>query len=132
MKPKIFRNIFSYFKEKFFLYIFYGGLNTLISFIIYCLLINLNIFYMYAHTISTLFSIIFVYFLFSKFIWIHRGMRSIRRFIELIIINYFLSIILLFVLIDIFNINVFISPLINIVLLTFFRFYILNNYVFKD
>lgn len=87
---------------------------------------------MYAHTISTLFSIIFVYFLLSKFIWIHRGMRSIRRFIELIIINYFLSIILLFVLIDILNINVFISPLITIVLLTFFRFYVLNNYVFKD
>ena len=58
--------------------------------------------------------------------------ESIRRFIELIILNYFLSIILLFVLIDIFNINVFISPLINIVLLTFFRFYILNTYVFKD
>ena len=132
MKFNIFQNILINYSKKFIPYLICGSLNTLLSYLIYFFLVVIEINYLYAHSISALFSIVFVYFLYSKFIWNYTSLSSIKKFIEIVILNYFLSIVLLFILVDLFNTNLLIAPIINIALLYLLRFFLLNNYVFKN
>ena len=95
-----------------------GISNTLISLIIYYILIYLNINYIIANTIGFICSVINAFFWNSKYVFISEGERNVfRSFIKVFIsygFTFILGTVLLYIWVDINNISKLLAPIINL------------------
>ena len=119
-------------KSEFFKFIFFGGINTGLSYAIY-VIFQLFLIYPVAYTLAYILGIFISYYLNSRFVF-KREIRLVKAFQYPLVylVQYLFGVSLLFVLIEIFSLNKFIAPalviLINIPVAFFLgRFIIKGN-----
>ena len=97
-------------------FIFFAGINTLSTYLIYAAL-TLIIPYSIAYTSSYIAGIFISYFLYSRFVF--QSAMSLQKFIQypiVYIVQYLLSIVLLSLLVTDFSINKYIAPILVILI----------------
>ena len=102
-------------KSEFFKFIFFGGVNTALSYTIYVILIWFLV-YPVAYTLAYILGIFISYYLNSRFVF-KREVRLVKAFQYPLVylVQYLLGVSLLCVLIEIFSLNKFIAPALVIV-----------------
>lgn len=97
-------------KSEFFKFIFYGGVNTVLSYAIYVIFM-LFLVYPVAYTLAYILGIFISYYLNSRFVF-KREFSLVKAFQYPLVylVQYLLGISLLSVLIEIFSLNKFIAP----------------------
>ena len=102
-------------KSEFFKFIFFGGVNTALSYAIYVILIFFLV-YPVAYTLAYILGIFISYYLNSRFVF-KREFSLVKAFQYPLVylVQYLLGVSLLSVLIEIFSLNKFIAPALVIV-----------------
>ena len=102
-------------RNEFFKFIFFGGVNTVLSYAIYVVLL-LFLIYPVAYSLAYFLGIFISYYLNSRFV-LKRDVRLVKAFQYPLVylVQYLLGVSLLSVLIEIFSLNKFIAPALVIV-----------------
>lgn len=114
--------IFSYQPIRF---LFVGGLNTIVGYGVYALLLYLGINYLIANTISTIIGIIHSY-LWNRFFTFkskNKALKEITKFVSVYIVSYLIGTCTLFIFKDKLNISPYIAGLINLVITTLVSYF---------
>ena len=122
--------IFSYQPIRF---LFVGGLNTIVGYGVYALLLYLNVNYLIANTISTIIGIIHSY-LWNRFFTFkskNKALKEITKFVSVYIVSYLIGTCTLFIFKDKLNISPYIAGLINLVITTLVSYFGHKFYSFK-
>jgi len=122
MIKKLIDKIFSYQPIRF---LFVGGLNTLVGYGIYALLVYLGVNYLVSNTISTVIGVIHSY-LWNRFFTFkskNKALKEITKFISVYIVSYLIGMFTLFIFKDKLNISPYIAGLINLVITTLISYF---------
>ena len=127
---KIINNLFKYQKIRF---LFVGGLNTLVGYGSFAVLLFFNVNYLIANTISYIIGVIHSYFWNKKFTFKsnNKSPKELVRFIFVYIINYLAGMFILYVLVDIIGINQYISGILNLITTTIISWFGHEYFSFK-
>ncbi|MCI8467606.1 MAG: GtrA family protein [Bacilli bacterium] len=120
-------------KKQEFRFLFVGGLNTLVGYGIYALLLFFQVNYLIANTISTIIGIGHSY-LWNRFYTFkskEKASKEILKFISVYAISYILGTISLFFLKNFLQISPYIAGLINLVLTTLISWFGHKNFSFR-
>ena len=122
MIKDLIKKIFSYQPIRF---LFVGGLNTIVGYGIYALLIYLGVNYLIANTISTIIGIAHSY-LWNRFFTFkskNKALKEITKFISVYAVSYLIGMCTLFIFKDKLNISAYIAGLINLVITTLVSYF---------
>lgn len=120
-------------KQKQFRFLLVGGLNTLVGYGTYAILLTLEINYLIATTISTIIGIMHSY-IWNKFFTFkskEKVVKEIFRFIFIYFISYILGMISICFFVTVLNINEYIAGLMNLVLTTLISWFGHKNFSFQ-
>ena len=118
-------------------FIFLGSLNTGLTYIIYLLLLKINLHYLFSFTISWFVGFLFTFLMSAKFVFNTKlkDLANIKKklflFLVLRLAQLFISILMLEVIIIYFDLNVKIAPLIIVAILFIFKFVLSKLYIFN-
>ena len=118
-------------------FIFVGSLNTVLTYIIYLLLLKINLHYLFSFTISWFVGFLFTFLMSAKFVFNTKlkDLANIKKklflFLVLSLAQLFISILMLEVIIIYFDLNVKIAPLIIVAILFIFKFVLSKLYIFN-
>ncbi len=118
-------------------FIFVGSLNTGLTYIIYLLLLKINLHYLFSFTISWFVGFLFTFLMSAKFVFNTKlkDLANIKKklflFLVLSLAQLFISILMLEVIIIYFDLNVKIAPLIIVAILFIFKFVLSKLYIFN-
>jgi len=118
-------------------FIFVGSLNTGLTYIIYLLLLKINLHYLFSFTISWFVGFLFTFLMSAKFVFNTKlkELANIKKklflFLILSLAQLFISILMLEVIIIYFDLNVKIAPLIIVAILFIFKFVLSKLYIFN-
>ena len=101
-------------------FLFVGGLNTMVGYGIYALLIYLGVNLYIANTISTIIGIFHSY-LWNRYFTFkskEKALAEIFKFISVYVVSYSLGMLTLFISSKVFNIDPYVAGLINLVITT--------------
>ena len=124
------KKIFSYQPIRF---LFVGGLNTIVGYGVYALLIYIGVNYLVANTISTVIGIVHSY-LWNRFFTFkskNKALKEITKFISVYAVSYLIGMCTLFIFKDKLNISAYIAGLINLVITTLISYFGHKYYSFK-
>lgn len=126
-------NVIKLLKRQEFRFLLVGGLNTLIGYGSYVILLILGINYLIATTLSTIIGIIHSYIWNKFFTFKSQGnvKKEIPKFIFVYFVSYILGMLSIYFLVSILDINQYISGLINLVLTTLISWFGHKNFSFK-
>ena len=130
MIKNMIKKLFSYQPIRF---LFVGGLNTLVGYGIYALLVYIGVNYLLANTISTIIGIAHSY-LWNRFFTFkskNRAIKEITKFVSVYIVSYLIGMCTLFIFKDKLNISAYIAGLINLVITTLISYFGHKYYSFK-
>ena len=116
------KKIFSYQPIRF---LFVGGLNTLVGYGVYALLVYLGVNYLIANTVSTVVGVIHSY-LWNRFFTFkskNKALKEITKFVSVYIVSYLIGMFTLFIFKDKLNISPYIAGLINLVITTLISYF---------
>ena len=117
-------------RNEFVRFIFFGGVNTLLGYAIYALLL-LFLTYPIAYTLAYVLGICISYYLNSRFVFESRvRLTKALQYPLVYLVQYLLSVLLLYVLVEILTINKLIAPGL-IVLVTVPMTYFLSRFIIK-
>lgn len=119
---RIINKVFSYQGIRF---LFVGGLNTIVGYGIYALLLYLNVNYLLANTISTIIGVAHSY-LWNKYFTFkskEKALKEITKFVSVYIVSYLLGMITLYLFKEKLNISPYIAGLINLVITTLISYF---------
>lgn len=119
---KIIDKIFSYQGLRF---LFVGGLNTLVGYGIYALLVFLGVNYLISNTISTIIGVAHSY-LWNRFFTFkskNKALKEITKFVSVYIASYLIGMCTLFIFKDKLNISPYLAGLINLVITTLISYF---------
>jgi len=131
MIKNLIKKIFSYQPIRF---LFVGGLNTLVGYGIYALLIYIGVNYLVANTISTIIGIAHSY-LWNRFFTFkskNKALKEITKFISVYAVSYLIGMCTLFIFKDKLNISAYIAGLINLVITTLISYFGHKYISFRD
>ena len=116
--------------NEFFKFIFFGGINTVLSYAIYVVLL-LFLIYPVAYSLAYFLGIFISYYLNSRFVF-KRNVRLVKAFQYPLVylVQYLLSVSLLSVLIEIFSLNKFIAPAL-VIMITIPVTFSLSRFIIK-
>ena len=119
---KILNKIFSYQEFRF---IFVGGLNTIVGYGLYALLLFFGVHYLIANTVSTIIGILhsFIWNRFFTFKSKEKALNELVKFASVYLASFIIGTFTLFTFKQILNINVYIAGLINLVITTFISYF---------
>ena len=115
-------------------FLFVGGLNTLVGYGIYALLVYLNVNYLVANTISTIIGVAHSY-LWNRYFTFkskQKALKEITKFVSVYIASYLIGMCTLFIFKDKLNISPYIAGLINLVITTLISYFGHKYISFKD
>lgn len=114
---KLIKRMFSNQKIRF---LFVGGLNTIVGYGSFALLLFMNLNYLVANTISYIIGIIHSYFWNKKFTFKSKNKSPLElvKFIFVYIVNYLIGMIILYLLVDKLGINHYIAGMLNLIITT--------------
>jgi len=117
-------------RNEFFKFIFFGGINTLLSYAIY-VIFQLFLIYPVAYSLAYFSGIIISYYLNSRFVF-KRDVRLVKAFQYPLVylVQYLLGVSLLSVLIEIFSLNKFIAPAL-VIMITIPVTFSLSRFIIK-
>ena len=119
------------FKFQFIKYVYVGGLNTLVTFLLYIFLIKLHVNYILASSVCYLVGIVGGYVLNSYFVFTSKiKLTGLSKYSLVYITSYFISIFMLFCFVSILGIDVILSQAIAIVIVTLLNFKLVKWLVF--
>lgn len=124
------KKIFSYQPIRF---LFVGGLNTLVGYGVYALLVYLGVNYLIANTISTIIGVAHSY-LWNRFFTFkskNKALKEITKFVSVYIVSYLIGMCTLFIFKDKLNISAYLAGLINLVITTLISYFGHKYYSFK-
>lgn len=127
---KLVKKIFSYQPIRF---LFVGGLNTLVGYGVYALLIYMGVNYLLANTISTIIGVAHSY-LWNRFFTFksrNKAIKEITKFVSVYIVSYLIGMCTLFIFKDKLNISAYLAGLINLVITTLISYFGHKYYSFK-
>lgn len=130
MIKNMIKKLFSYQPIRF---LFVGGLNTLVGYGIYALLVYIGVNYLLANTISTIIGIAHSY-LWNRFFTFkskNKAIKEITKFVSVYIVSYLIGMCTLFIFKDKLNISAYIAGLINLVITTLISYFGHKYYSFK-
>lgn len=130
MIKNMIKKLFSYQPIRF---LFVGGLNTLVGYGVYALLIYMGVNYLIANTISTIIGIAHSY-LWNRFFTFkskNKAIKEITKFVSVYIVSYLIGMCTLFIFKDKLNISAYIAGLINLVITTLISYFGHKYYSFK-
>ena len=131
MIKDLIKKIFSYQPIRF---LFVGGLNTIVGYGIYALLIYIGVNYLIANTISTIIGIAHSY-LWNRFFTFkskNKALKEITKFISVYAVSYLIGMCTLFIFKDKLNISAYIAGLINLVITTLISYFGHKYISFRD
>lgn len=115
---------------RFFRFLFVGGLNTLFGYLIYSILILLNVHYAIASFISTIIGILFNFFTTGKIVFQNSDLKLLIRFFGVYGVTYLVNLFFL----KIFNsnsINMLIAGAVMVVPMAILSYSLNKRFVFK-
>ena len=117
---KVFDKIKSIFKIQQIRFLFVGGLNTIVGYGTYAILILLNVNYLLANTISTVVGVIHSYIWNRKFTFnSNKDVKAeLFKFVIVYGISYLIGLFNIFILVSKFGINKYIAGLVNLIITT--------------
>ena len=117
-------------RNEFFKFIFFGGINTVLSYAIYVVLL-LFLIYPVAYSLAYFLGIFISYYLNSRFVF-KRDVRLVKAFQYPLVylVQYLLGVSLLSVLIEIFSLNKFIAPAL-VIMITIPVTFSLSRFIIK-
>ena len=117
-------------RNEFFKFIFFGGINTVLSYAIYVVLL-LFLIYPVAYSLAYFLGIFISYYLNSRFVF-KRNVRLVKAFQYPLVylVQYLLGVSLLSVLIEIFSLNKFIAPAL-VIMITIPVTFSLSRFIIK-
>lgn len=117
-------------RNEFFKFIFFGGINTVLSYAIYVVLL-LFLIYPVAYSLAYFLGIFISYYLNSRFVF-KRDVRLVKAFQYPLVylVQYLLGVSLLSVLIEIFSLNKFIAPAL-VIMITIPVTFFLSRFIIK-
>lgn len=119
---KLINRFFSYQGIRF---LFVGGLNTIVGYGLYALLLYLNVNYLVANTISTIIGVIHSY-LWNKYFTFkskEKALKEITKFISVYLVSYFIGMTTLYLFKEKFSISPYIAGLINLIVTTLISYF---------
>lgn len=122
------------FKNQGFRFLFVGGLNTIVGYGIYSLLIYFKVHYLIANSISTILAVIHSY-MWNKYFTFkskQKALKEIIKFSSVYLLSYIIGTILLFILKDKLNINSYLAGFINLIITTIISYFGHKYYSFKE
>lgn len=116
------KKIFEYQQIRF---LFVGGLNTLVGYGSYALLLFLGLNYFLANTISYIIGIIHSYIWNKKFTFKsnNKSILEVIKFVFVYVINYLIGLGFLSLFINVFNVNEYIAGVLNLVVTTLISYF---------
>lgn len=118
--------------NKFFRFVFVGGLNTVFGLTVYCLMIWIGLSYIWATLISQILGVLFNFITTGTLVFENNDKRLIFKFIFSYVVTYFLNIGINKTLQIVFEVNEYISGLVAIIISAIVSFFILKLFVFND
>ena len=128
---KLIKKVFSYQGIRF---LFVGGLNTIVGYGVYALLVYLNVNYLLANTISTVIGVAHSY-LWNRFFTFkskQKAIKEITKFVSVYIISYLIGMCTLYLFKDKLNISAYIAGLINLIITTLISYFGHKYISFRD
>ena len=117
-------------KSELFKFIFFGGVNTVLSYAIY-LIFQLFLIYPVAFSLAYIIGIFMSYYLNSRFVFKREvSLTKALRYPIVYLVQYLLSISLLCILIEIFSLNKLIAPAL-VILITIPATFFLSRFIIK-
>ncbi len=122
---KVVEKIKKLFKIQQIRFLFVGGLNTIVGYGTYALLIMLNVNYLLANTISTVVGVIHSYIWNRKFTFkSNKNVKSeLFKFVIVYCISYLIGLFNIFILVSKFGINKYAAGLVNLIITTFISWF---------
>ena len=128
---KLIKKLFSYQPIRF---LFVGGLNTLVGYGVYALLLYIGVNYLIANTISTIIGVAHSY-LWNRFFTFkskNKALKEITKFVSVYIISYLIGMCTLYIFKDKLNISAYLAGLINLVITTLISYFGHKYISFRD
>lgn len=122
-------------KKETFLYLFFGGLTTLINIIIYKSLVFLNIDYIIANIIAWIISVIFAFITNKYYVFNKKNTNLIKEFIKFIssrLSTGLLDLFFMFLTVSIFNFDDFIMKILSNIIVIILNYILSKFIVFKN
>lgn len=122
-------------KKETFLYLFFGGLTTLINIIIYKSLVFLNIDYIIANIIAWVISVIFAFITNKYYVFNKKNTNLIKEFIKFISSRLgtgLLDLFFMFLTVSIFNFDDFIMKILSNIIVIILNYLLSKFIVFKN
>ncbi|MEG1048665.1 MAG: GtrA family protein [Bacilli bacterium] len=121
------------FKNEKIRFLFVGGLNTIVGYVSYALLLYCNINFLIANTISTVIGMTHSYFWNKYFTFKSKGSskKEIFKFICVYAVSYITGLITLFIIVEQFGINQYLAGLVNLMFTTLISWFGHKYFSFK-
>jgi putative flippase GtrA len=117
-------------RNEFFKFLFFGGVNTILTYAIYVVLL-LFLIYPVAYSLAYILGILISYYLNSRFVFkCEISLTKVLRYPIVYLVQYLLSVLLLCVLIEIFSLNKFIAPAL-VIMITIPVTFFLSRFIIK-
>jgi putative flippase GtrA len=112
-------------------YLMVGGTNTLISIVLYYLLLKIGVFYLLANTICFIIGVILGYSLNSMFVFNAKiNFRGLKKYIFVYSASLGLNLLFLSFLVTILNFDKMLAQIITIAIVTIVNYLIIKRFVF--
>jgi putative flippase GtrA len=109
-----------------------GGTNTVISLLVYALLLKLNVYYIVASAISYIAGLINGYLLSSSFVFKHKiNLKQGLRFVGVYLSSLLINLAFLYILVDLFKISELIAQLMVTCFNVFYNYFLNKVWTFK-
>ena len=131
MIKNMIKKVFSYQPIRF---LFVGGLNTLVGYGVYALLVYIGVNYLVANTISTIIGIAHSY-LWNRYFTFkskNKAVKEITKFVSVYAVSYLIGMLTLFIFKDKLNISAYLAGLINLVITTLISYFGHKYISFKE
>lgn len=121
------------FSDKRIRFVFVGGINTLVGYGSYVILVFFGVHYIIANTLATVIGITTSYFSNKYFTFkvLKKSSAEIIRFVLVYAVGYFINLGILYVLVDVMGGNRYISGLITLLVTTMLSYFGHNYFSFK-
>lgn len=121
-----------YRKNPFFIYLFTGGLNTLISLLVYSLMLKLGVNYLLSSSVTYVFGIIEGYIFSSVFVFKHKiRLSGLIKYSGVYGISFILNFILIYLTVSFLGMNKIIAQVIVTAILTILNYTLIKVLVFR-
>lgn len=121
-------------KQKYFImFLLTGGLNTLISLLLFILLLHIGVYYLVASSITYIFGIIEGYFFTSLWVFnVNIMFKGLLKYAFVYCLTLLVNLTVLYTLVAEFKLHEVVAQIITIALVTLLNYYLIKVFVYRD